>query len=99
MDTNTLQSRTAIQLTEQQGAFIVCEEGQLWLTDNGDDIVLAHGERHQIQSLQPVVVESLRKNSRFHLEGVQALQTGWTQKLQGMLHHLLHTSRQPHIHA
>lgn len=95
MDTNTLQSKIAIQLNDQQGAFIVCEEGQLWLTDNGDDIVLAHGERHQIQGEQSVVIESLRTNSRFHLESMRVLQTSWFAKLQDMLH----SPRHPTAHA
>lgn len=98
MKTTTRPSRSVIQLTEQQGAFIVCEEGQLWLTDNGDDIVLTHGERHQIQGQQAVVIESLRLNSRFRLDGVQEQSTGWLGKLHSALHHL-HTTRQPHAHA
>lgn len=99
MDTNTLQSNIAVQLTEQQGAFIVCEEGQLWLTDNGDDIVLAHGERYQIQGEQPVVIESLRTSSRFRLESVRILQASQFAKLHDMLHRLLHAPRQPNAHA
>ena len=93
MDTNTIQSSTAQQLTERQGAVLVCEEGQIWLTDNGDDIVLAHGESHRIQTMHAVVIESLRTCSRYHLEGNSP--ANWRYKLQQLVlkfggHHAPH---------
>lgn len=86
MDTNTIQSSTAQQLTEQQGAIIVCEEGQIWLTDDGDDIVLTHGESHRIQTMHSVVIESLRACSRYHLEdSAQVVPASLRNKVQHLL--------------
>lgn len=99
MDMKTGQSNNAIQLTEQQGAVIVCEEGQLWLTDNGDDIVLKNGECHRIQSAKTVVIEPLRKNSRFHLEGTRSLQANWRSKLQNLISKWMHGNQTPHATA
>lgn len=96
---DTTQSNMVMRLTEQQGAIVICEQGLLWLTDNGDDIVLARGERHRILSMAPVVVESLSTDGRFRLEGTRAPQTHWRQKLQHALHNMLHHKPLPHAHA
>lgn len=99
MDTKSVQSSSAMQLTEQQGAVIVCEEGQLWLTDNGDDIILKNGECHRIQSMQAVVIEPLRKNSRFHLEEARKLHASWQSRLQRLLNRWLQNDQAPHAPA
>lgn len=91
METTTLQSCPAVQLTEQQGAVVVCEQGQLWLTDNGDDIFLEHGQRYQIQADEPVVIQSLRGNSVFHLENIHHPDfSSWGKKLAKVLHNMMH---------
>lgn len=99
MDATTLQSNSTMQLTEQQGAFIVCELGQLWLTDNGDDIVLQRGERHQIQGNAPVVIESVSTTGHFRIEGARATRTHWGQKFQHTVRDALHNRHLPHVHA
>ncbi|SFN33233.1 Protein of unknown function [Formivibrio citricus] len=91
MDKTIMQSSPAVQLTEQQGAVVVCEQGQLWLTDNGDDVFLEHGQSYRIQADEPVVIESLRGNSVFHVENMhQHDYSGWGKKLAKALHNMMH---------
>lgn len=94
MDKTILQSKPAVQLIEQQGAVVVCEQGQLWLTDDGDDVFLEHGQCYRIKADDPVVIESVRGNSVFHLENMhQPDYTGWGKKLAKVLHSMMHGHR------
>lgn len=99
METTNHSSRT-LQLTEQKGAIVICEQGQLWLTDNGDDIILSRGERHQISSDLPVVIEPLHADGRFRLEGAQAPRSKqWQIRLQRIVGDIVHDKHLPHAHA
>lgn len=98
METTNHSSMT-LQLTEQKGAIVICEQGQLWLTDNGDDIILSLGDRHQISSDLPVVIEPLHADGRFRLEGTQAPRNHWQTRIQRIMAEILHGKHLPHAHA
>ncbi|WP_035058694.1 DUF2917 domain-containing protein [Andreprevotia chitinilytica] len=48
-----------MSLDNAKGLWICCERGLLWLTDDGDDVILRGGERYRLVSTGRVVLEAV----------------------------------------
>ncbi|WP_158380838.1 DUF2917 domain-containing protein [Chitinilyticum litopenaei] len=59
MSGNHLLQDHLLTLEQVRGCRIECNEGRLWLTADGEDIVLEQGESWLVASDQRVVIESL----------------------------------------
>jgi len=95
MNTTHISAKQAIQYTAQPGEQVICDAGQLWLTDSGDDIILRDGEQHILQG-QSFVIESLSTNSDFHTEVICGQPANWRYKLYRFVEKLWHNFSIPH---
>jgi len=55
------------RLQLRRGASLVCRHGCLWLSQNGEDIVLQAGQRHRAANGDQLLVEALADSS-YHLQ-------------------------------
>lgn len=58
---------TIRRLQLRRGASLVCRYGCLWLSQNGEDIVLQAGQRHRAANGEQLLVEALADSS-YHLQ-------------------------------
>ncbi|WP_297574712.1 DUF2917 domain-containing protein [uncultured Deefgea sp.] len=53
-------SRTQVSAFQAQHCWIHCEAGQLWLSHDGEDIVLERGQKYFVHSGDLIVIEALQ---------------------------------------
>ncbi|SFZ73918.1 DUF2917 domain-containing protein [Chitinimonas taiwanensis] len=68
------------------GVIVLCEQGDLWITeDNGGDVLLQRGERHLLRAGRLAVIEAL-SDARLQLKAL-APARGWLAQLRHKLGH------------
>ncbi|WP_348945049.1 DUF2917 domain-containing protein [Chitinibacter sp. FCG-7] len=75
--------------------WIECEQGMIWLSDDGHDVVLERGQRWQIRSDNTVVIEAFA-HSRIKLEQEAGLVPGVAQAAKRQLQQFLQPLLQRH---
>jgi hypothetical protein len=74
---------------------IVCEQGMIWLTDDGRDIVLQRGETWRVCGPAPVVIEAL-SISKIRFESASSLARDLQQVAMHCFSKLASPNRRPH---
>ncbi|WP_028449330.1 DUF2917 domain-containing protein [Chitinibacter tainanensis] len=93
MAQTTLTRSQLLSLNQQQFAWIHCDHGTIWLTDDGHDVVLQAGEAWQVQGWQAVLVEAL-SDSQLRISASQPSTSRWQPLLQ-WAQQWLHGGSQP----
>ncbi|QLG87697.1 DUF2917 domain-containing protein [Chitinibacter bivalviorum] len=89
------QSLASVSGNAQQ--WIACEQGTVWISDDGHDVVLQRGEKWQICSDRLVVIESLQE-SRLAIRSPQTITHSiWQLMLEHGSNALRHWAHRPEI--
>jgi hypothetical protein len=80
-------------LSGHKHQWISCENGMIWLSDDGHDVILERGQKWQVHSDQPVVIEALA-NSSFAIKPEAYKASGLRQQISeqitDLVHHFVH---------
>ena len=84
MQSHYLSSSSLSTFTDMESQWLECEQGTIWLTDDGHDVVLRRGEKWQIVGEEPVVIEAFG-DSRIRVSNPQQPVQQWLQTLRSKL--------------
>lgn len=80
-------------LSGHKHQWIACENGMIWLSDDGHDVILERGQQWQVRSDLPVVIEAL-SNSRFGIKPeaykARGLRQQISEQINDLIHHFVH---------
>ncbi len=68
-----------VRALQAKHCWIHCEAGQLWLSHDGEDIVLERGQKYFVHQEDLVVIEALQ-NSRYRVQAQTAINAQSTPK-------------------
>ncbi|WP_288842502.1 DUF2917 domain-containing protein [uncultured Deefgea sp.] len=67
-------SRTQVSAFQAKHSWIHCEAGQLWLSHDGQDVVLERGQKYFVHSGDLIVIEALQ-DCRYRVQSKATINT------------------------